>query len=341
MIAAAPAADGTALALVWGGLIALILGLYVVLDGFDLGIGVLTLLTRSRERRGTMMSSIGAVWDANETWLVVAGGALFGAFPIVYAVVLNALYLPIMLMLFGLVFRAVSFEFRAQSRRKRPWEVCFGVGSLAAVLGQGFVLGGLLSEVKVGPEGFAGGPWDWLSLFSILVAVAVTLGYVMLGASYLVARTSGGMHAYVRHLLMGSAVGTFACVAGITAAMPFIYEQVRQRWFERPTEYVLCALVAGAAFAFVMLLLVTVLRRRTYLPFVFSLATFGVAYVGLIVAVYPYLVPASIRLEDAAADRTTLWFMLAGVGPLLPVMLLYNVYLYRTFRGHIEQEQTY
>ena len=152
------------LANLWALLLAFMLAMYVILDGFDLGIGILSLFSSSPRIRGIMIKSISAIWDANETWLVLAGGTLFGAFPIVYSVALNALYIPLSLMLFGFIFRAVSFEFRGQSKYKRFWELAFGIGSLCAAAGQGFVLGGIMTEIKIGPHGFAGGMWDWFDL---------------------------------------------------------------------------------------------------------------------------------------------------------------------------------
>src|ERR1700745_1805554 len=175
---------------VWLAFLGLFLTFYVVLDGFDLGTGVLSLFVRERERRGIMMASLSSVWDANETWLVVLGGALFGAFPIVYGIVLNALYLPVIVMIFALIFRGVAFEFREHSRQ-RLWDFAFGMGSLIAALCQGFVLGGLIAGPTVRDGRFAGGPFDWFSPFSVLVALGVVFGYVLLGATYLIVKTEG------------------------------------------------------------------------------------------------------------------------------------------------------
>jgi len=321
------------LANLWAAIIGLILALYVALDGFDLGIGVLSLFTRRQEDRQAMMSSIGAFWDANETWLVIAGGALFGAFPTAYGVLLNALYVPIMMMLFGLVFRAVSFEFRGHSRRPAIWEFAFGAGSLVAVVGHGFALGGLLSGIKVVDGHFAGGPWDWFSPLPILTAVAVGFGYVILGASYLLAGTEGPMHRRVQRWTVVSAVVMFAAIAAVTVLMPLWFRAVALQWTASPMRYVLSALSFGAIFAFVILILATFLRQYSRLPFVFSLITFFVAFAGLLAAMYPYIVPTSLTIQAAAADSRTLVFMLFGIALLIPVMLAYNLYLYRVFLG--------
>lgn len=330
------------LANIWAMLVALMLVLYVILDGFDLGIGVLSIFTFDPRSRGMMMGSIGAIWDANETWLVLFGGALFGAFPLVYGVVLNALYVPIMLMLFGLIFRAVSFEFRAHSHRKLPWERAFGLGSLAAVAGQGLVLGGVLSQIEVGPQatgvlGFAGGPWDFMTPLSVLVMLAVVLGYVMIGASYLILKVPAEMQRRVHRMVLASSIAMFLLIVAITLTMPFLSEFISHKWLAGPYAGPLWALGTGAAFAFAMLLLVTVYRKYTRLPFLLSLLVFVLAFAGMGTALYPYLVPPSITIQQAASSKPTLVFMLFGIGLLIPVMLLYNFYLYRVFSGGLHE----
>lgn len=333
------------LANLWAAIISLVLALYVILDGFDLGIGVLSLFTRRREDRDRMMSSIGAFWDANETWLVIAGGTLFGAFPMAYGTLLNALYVPIMIMLFGLIFRAVSFEFRSHSRRKAIWEFAFGAGSLVAVVGQGFTLGGLLGGIKVVDGNFAGSVWDWFTPLPILMAVAVSFGYVVLGASYMLARSEGSMHHRVHQWLIVSSTAMFATVMAVSITMPFLFHHIALKWSIHSVRYLLYALSLGAVFAFLILIFSTFYRHRSYLPFAFSLIVFLIAFFGLLVVLYPYIVPASITIQMAAADSRTLVFMLCGIGPLVPVMLFYNLYMYRVIIGRANgrggQEELY
>jgi cytochrome d ubiquinol oxidase subunit II len=333
--------DFFTLANVWAGLLVLMLGLYVILDGFDLGIGILTLFTPAQKGKSLMMKSIAPIWDANETWLVLAGGTLFGAFPLVYSVVLNALYIPIMLMLFGFIFRAVSFEFRSQSRRKRPWEFCFGLGSLLAAAGQGFVLGGIMTGIKTGDTGFAGTVWDWFNLLSILTAVAVVFGYIMLGASYLIAKTQGALRNSVHKSMTVSALLMFVMITAITASMPFTYKHFAERWISQNTRFIMSALALGALFAFIMLLLSTVFKKYSRLPFIMSLLIFASAFSGLGLGLYPYLVPPSITIESAASSPKTLIFMIFGIALLIPVMLLYNLYMYRVFHGIVEETEEY
>ena len=323
----------------WGVIVAGMLALYVILDGFDLGTGILSLFTPAKKGKGIMMSSISAIWDANETWLVLAGGTLFGAFPLVYSIVLNALYIPITIMLFGFIFRAISFEFRSQSRHKRLWEFCFGLGSLLAAIGQGFVVGALITGVKVGPSGFEGGPWDWFDLISILVTIAVIFGYIMIGASYLITKTQNDIRLYFHKCMTVSAILMFILITAITISMPFLYEQFAQKWISHNTRFVMYALAMGAAFAFVMLLLSTLFRKYQYLPFIMSLIIFASAFSGLGFGLYPYLLPPSITIEMAASSSKTLIFMLFGIGPLIPVMLFYNLYMYRVFHGLVEESK--
>jgi len=333
--------DHALLAHIWAGLLGLMLILYVVLDGFDLGIGILSVFVRNPRHRATMMASIGAVWDANETWLVLAGGTLFGAFPVVYSLALNALYIPIMAMLFGLIFRAVSFEFREHSQAKRPWEIAFGLGSLLAVLGQGFALGGLLTGIQASEGRFTGTPWDWFNAISIMIAVAVAFGYVMLGASYLIAKVGPDMQRQVHSMTLISAILMAGSVLAISLSMPLVYESISRRWLRDPERYFTWAMAAGAAFAFSMLLLSTVWRRFRRLPFTASLLMFATAFAGGVSVVYPYLVPPTITVTAAASSAPTLVFMLYGIGPLIPVMLLYNFYLYRVFRGKVSLHEGY
>ncbi len=287
------------LANLWAFLVAMMLALYVILDGFDLGIGILSLFTPGTHKRGIMMKSITAVWNANETWLVLAGGTLFGAFPIAYSVVLNALYIPIMLMLFGLIFRAVSFEFRGQSRKKRVWEFLFGAGSLAAAAGQGFTLGGLMNGIKTGPTGFEGGIWDWFNIVSVLVVIAVVFGYVMIGASYLIAKTQGDIKRFIQVRMTISSILMFVMITAISILTGFTYKQFTHKWLSNPTGYVMFALGIGVLFAFIMLMLSTVYTKYKYLPFIMSLAIFATAFTALGVGIYPYIVPPSITIEQA------------------------------------------
>jgi cytochrome d ubiquinol oxidase subunit II len=317
----------------WLVFLGLFLTFYVVLDGFDLGIGVLSLFVRERERRGIMMASLSSVWDANETWLVVLGGALFGAFPLVYGIVLNALYLPITVMIFALIFRGVAFEFREHSQR-RLWDLAFGAGSLVAALCQGFALGGLISGPAVSRGRFTGGALDWLSPFSLLVALGVVFGYVLLGATYLIVKTEGEAQQHARRTAWIAGALMLAAGAGVSVWTPIIYPFVRQRWFGAGigTPFMVPPLLALASAA----MLARALRKRyEHAPFMWSVAIFLTSLAGLAASLYPYLVPDSVSAYTAAANSLTLVFMMLGIGLLIPVMIAYNAYQYIVFRGKV------
>jgi cytochrome d ubiquinol oxidase subunit II len=317
----------------WLVFLGLFLTFYVVLDGFDLGIGVLSLFVREKERRSIMMASLSGVWDANESWLIVLGGALFGAFPAVYAVVLNALYLPITVMIFALIFRGVAFEFREHAQR-HLWDLAFGVGSLVAALCQGFALGGLIAGPIVSASRFAGGALDWLSPFSILVAVGVVFGYALLGATYLIMKTEGETQQHARRTAWIAGALMLVAGAGVSVWTPLIYPFVRQRWFGAGivTPFLVPPLVAILSAA----MLARALRKRyEHAPFLWSVAIFLTSLIGLAASLYPYLVPVSVSAYVAASDSLTLVFMMLGIGLLIPVMIAYNAYQYMVFRGKV------
>jgi cytochrome d ubiquinol oxidase subunit II len=318
---------------IWLVFLGLFLTFYVVLDGFDLGIGVLSLFVRERERRGIMVASLSSVWDANETWLVVLGGALFGAFPLVYGIVLNALYLPVIVMIFALIFRGVAFEFREQSRQ-RLWDFSFGMGSLLAALCQGFVLGGLISGPTVQDGRFAGGPFDWFSPFSVLVALGVLFGYVLLGATYLIVKTEGDAQEHgVRTAWIAGALMLLAA-AGVSIWTPIRYPFVADKWFG---DGIISAFVIPPIFALfcAAMLARSLWKRQEHAPFVWSIGIFLASVIGLASSLYPYLVPRSVPASEGASDNLTLVFMMLGIGLLIPIMIVYNAYQYMVFRGKV------
>lgn len=322
------------LAEIWYGLLGVILVLYVVLDGFTLGVGILSLFERGEEQRGILMNTLGSVWDANETWLVLLGGALFGAFPMAYGVLLHALYVPLLLMLFGLIFRGAAFEFREHAARKRIWELAFGLGSLVTALAQGLALGGILQGLPVAQGKFTGGAWEWLRPFAVWVALGVVAGYALLGATYLVVRTEGKIQERAYRRARVSAFWTLLVAAGVTVWTPFIYPYVAEKWFSLPTFFVILPLPIAALASFAMLL--RAIRKHFELaPFMWSLAIFFTSFTGLATSLHPYLIPPRVTLEQAAASPQTLVFMLTGIGMLLPVMMIYNGYQYLVFRGKV------
>ena len=327
------------LAVIWFLIVGLFLVFYVVLDGFDLGVGIVSLFAGREERRTVMMTSLSSIWDANESWLVVLGGTLFGAFPLAYGTVLHALYVPIVLMLFGLILRGVAFEFHELSRNKPPWGLAFGLGSLLAAAAQGMALGGLLSGLPIKHGHYVGGAWDWLTPFSAIVAAGVVCGYALLGATYLIMKTEGSVQAPCHSRAKIAAVLVLIVAIAVTFYAPFHYPWVFRKWFAAPF-YDYAVLPVFALFAFVMLF--RSLNRHTEVaPFVWSLLIFISSFAGLAATLFPYIVPGGLTVYRAAADTNTLVFMLSMVGFFIPIMIAYNVYQYAVFRGKVHSTASY
>jgi len=319
---------------IWLAFLGIFLTLYVVLDGFDLGIGVLSLFVRQEERRGMMVASLSSVWDANETWLIVLGGALFGAFPVAYGVALHGLYLPLITMIFALVFRGVAFEFRAHGRGRRLWDLCFGFGSLVAALCQGLALGGLIMGLRVADNSFVGGPFDWFSAFSVLVAFGVVCGYALLGATWLIIKLEAEAQEHAVRFAWVFGALMLAAGAGVSVWTPIIHPMVARRWFGHgiatgfalpPAFAIVCALMLARALHL----------RKENSPFFWGVGIFVASLVGLSASFYPFIVPDSLAAPAVAADSLTLVFMMTGIGLLIPVMIAYNGYQYLVFRGKV------
>jgi cytochrome d ubiquinol oxidase subunit II len=320
---------------VWFFILALFLFLYVILDGFDLGVGILSLTADGDEKRGMLMTSLSNVWDANETWLVLMGGALFGAFPLAYGTILSALYVPILLMIFGLSVRAVAFEFRELSRRKWFWNNAFGVGSLVAALSQGFALGSVLSGIQVDSAGhFTGTMWDWLNWRSLIAALTLVQGYVLIGSTYLILKTSGELQETHYRTATIASLTTLAGALLITVTTPIFYEGLRVKLFESglTTLFVIIPLLAVLLIG---LLLRSLSRKAENMPFIWTLLLFLLSFIGLGLIVFPYIIPTKITIYQGAAAPSSLVFMLIFVGFLIPIMLFYNIYQYVVFRGKV------
>jgi len=324
------------LATIWFLIIGLFLMFYVVLDGFDLGVGILSMFVKEEARRGVMMNSLGTVWDANETWIVIVGGTLFGAFPLAFGVVFHALYIPMVLMLFGFIFRGVAFEFRHLAQRESAWEWAFGFGSLVAAGAQGLALGGLLQGPTVEQGRFTGGTFDWLTPFSLLATGGVLVGYTLLGTTYLMIRMHGMLEDRLYRLARYLAVAMLAVAAAVSLWCPLRYEWIFDRWFSLPNVYYYATLPALALFAFAMLFR-SLAQRRTVAPFVWTLLIFVASFAGLGATFFPYLVPEAITVFEAAAAPNTLVFMLAIVSFFIPIMIFYNAYQYAVFSGKLEE----
>ena len=333
---------------IWAAIIALVVGLYVLLDGFDLGVGVLFLLARSETDRTVMMNTIAPVWDGNETWLVLGGTALLGAFPLAYALLMPALYMPIMLMLAGLILRGVAFEFRLRGRKRgKPfWTGAFAAGSTIAALAQGFVLGGFIQGVKARGGGFAGGPLDWLSPYTLLVSAGLVAGYALLGSAWLMMKTQDELHGDARRWA-GVATGVVAAfLAAISVATLWVHPQVAARWgvVAGRVDWARLLTLSPIPLLGVLGLTVTALgvRARSHRwPFVGGLLVFVSGYAGLAVGFAPYIAPYALTYEQAAAATNALQLLLIGTSVLLPLILVYTVFVYWTFRGKVTPDAGY
>jgi cytochrome d ubiquinol oxidase subunit II len=322
----------------WAFIIAFAVFAYVVMDGFDLGIGILFPVFAPGPERDSAMNTVAPVWDGNETWLVLGGGGLMAAFPLAYAIILPALYAPIIAMVLALIFRGVAFEFRWRDPgHRRYWDVAFTTGSIVATLAQGIALGALLQGIAVEGRSYAGGWWDWLTPFSLLVGVSLVVGYALLGATWLIMKTEGAVQDHSFRLAGKLAIGLIACIGLVSAATPFLSGSYYERWFAWPQVLftaqvpLLVGLCSGA-------LLVSLVRRWEYWPFLLTLGLFALCLLGLGISMFPHVVPNAVTIHEAAAPTASLQFMLVGTSVLIPIILAYTGYSYWVFRGKTGHE---
>jgi len=317
----------------WVAVLAVSILLYVLLDGFDLGVGILFGLTRSEERRHAMLSAVAPVWDGNETWLIVAGVVLWGAFPVVYATLFSAFYLPLLLMLAGLILRGVAFEYRYKTERMRwIWDAGFVGGSLVATFIQGMTVGALVEELPISNGQYVGGEFGWFSPFAVLCGIGLCLGYALLGACWLVRKCEGDVREEAYRLIPYLSIALLAFLVVVFAYALAEKLQVTQRWLERPYLFVFPAIGVIAA----LLAAESVRSRRDEVPFYMVALIFVAAFGTLAISFWPYMIPFSITIEEAAAPHSSLAFMFWGAGIIVfPLMLLYTVISYSVFRGKV------
>jgi cytochrome d ubiquinol oxidase subunit II len=331
----------TVLPVVWFFIIGFAVLMYVLMDGFVLGIGILAPFAETERQLDCMMGSVAPIWDGNETWLVLGIAGLFAAFPAAYAVMLSGLYLPVLLMVIALVFRGVSFEFRFKAHTsKRLWSICFATGSIAAAFAQGVILGAVVEGMPLQGGKYVGGPFDWFSPFSMLTGVAVLFGYALLGSTWLILKTEGALQE-IAYALTRPLVAVVVCFMGLVSAwLPFLSGHVMARWFEEGNLLWLSPIPLLAlcnSFA----LWRAVMDRREVAPFLLALSFFVLGFVGLVIGIWPNLLPPSLSIWQAAAAPHSQSFVLVGAIVIIPAVLGYTYWSYSVFRGKVSSDLAY
>ena len=329
------------LPVIWAAIIGLAVAMYVILDGFDLGVGILFPFAEGERERDQMMSSLAPFWDGNETWLVLGGAGLMVAFPLAYSIILPALYLPVITMLLALVFRGVAFEFRWLGlTSKKHWTFAFAAGSTLAAFCQGVILGGLIEGIKVQDGAFAGGAFDWASPFAVFCGLGVVTGYALLGATWLIMKTEGTVAKQARSEARLLLVAVLVFMAVVSVWTPLAFERIAMRWFSFPNILFFwwvpaaTALTALAAWRWLE-------SEHAVLPFLAVIALFLLGYLGLVISNFPYLVPPSLTIWQTASAPVTQIFMLLGTLVMLPIILGYVVFVYWMFQGKLREGEGY
>jgi cytochrome d ubiquinol oxidase subunit II len=326
---------------IWVALISVALLGYVILDGFDLGVGILFPLGRDDEERDMMMNTVAPVWDGNETWLILGGGGLFAAFPLAYSVLLTALYAPVIGMLLALILRGVAFEFRFKTRRAKPWwDWAFIGGSALAAFLQGVMVGAWVQGIAVENDVYAGGWFDWLTPFTVLCGLGLVTGYAALGASWLVIKTGGEFQSRMRSLQLPLGAATVVLIGLVSFGTILESDAIRERWFALGTWPFLWA-VPAATLALAVAFVRAVRAHREVTPFLLTLGLFLASFIGLTASVYPDMVPPEITYREAANPDSSLIFMLIGASVLLPIIIAYTAYTYWIFRGKVRPGEGY
>ncbi|AMB78190.1 MULTISPECIES: cytochrome d ubiquinol oxidase subunit II [Pseudomonas] len=333
---------GIDLPLIWAIIIIFGIMMYVIMDGFDLGIGILFPFIKGESDRDVMMNTVAPVWDGNETWLVLGGAALFGAFPLAYAVVLSALYLPLILMLLGLIFRGVAFEFRFKARpeKRHIWDKSFIGGSLVATFFQGVALGAFIDGIPVVNREYAGGGMDWLSPFTVFCGLALIVAYALLGCTWLIMKTQGDLQQQMHKLGRPLALAVLVLMGIVSLWTPLAHSEIAARWFTLPNLFwflpvpILVLLTMFGLFK-------AIARNANYTPFLLTLVLIFLGYSGLGISLWPYIIPPSITIWEAAAPPQSQGFMLVGTLFIIPFILGYTFWSYYVFRGKVTHEDGY
>ncbi|WP_457089205.1 cytochrome d ubiquinol oxidase subunit II [Microvirga sp. P5_D2] len=326
------------LPLIWAGLIAVAVAMYVIVDGFDLGVGILFKAAKSDNWRDRMMFSVAPIWDGNETWLVLGGGGLFAVFHIAYAVLMPALYVPITLMLIALIFRGVAFEFRFKSERSKfLWDNAFFFGSLLATFFQGMVLGAFVQGFSNNGRQFTGGTFDFLTPFSVLTGISLICGYGLLGATWCVMKTTGELEIWARRVAVRFLIATVVAMAIVSAWVPFLGTRIEARWFSWPNIAFLAPIPLITVYVAYRLFR-DLEEGRHVRPFFLAITMFLLGYLGLGVSLFPYNVPPTLTIWDTANTVSSQLFALVGFAIVLPITFAYTAYAYYVFRGKVAEE---
>lgn len=325
------------LALIWAGIIAFGIIMYVLLGGFDLGIGIMSLWIRDKDQRDIMISTILPVWDGNQTWLVFGGAALYGAFPLAFSTILPIMYLPILVMVIALLFRGIAFEFRLKAvKTKSFWDICFCLGSIFATLAQGLILGTFVGGFNLLQPTIC----QWLNPFGIACAIGLLFGYVLLGANYLIIKTTGTLQQ--RFFTLSTWVQYIILIGFIMVSVwsPLLDPAIMHRWFN-PSNMPYLAILPMLTLLLFFYHQRALRLREEHPPFWCAIGMFLLCYIGFIISIYPYIVPREITYTAAAADQSSLLFMLVGAGIMLPVLLYYTYHAYRIFSGKVTEKISY
>ncbi|HGH3372107.1 TPA: cytochrome d ubiquinol oxidase subunit II [Kluyvera cryocrescens] len=331
------------LSIIWFVIIVFATLMYIVMDGFDLGIGILFPFTRSPQDRDLMVNSVAPVWDGNETWLVLGGAGLFGAFPLAYAVIIDALTIPLTLMLVGLIFRGVAFEFRFNATPShRPfWDKAFMCGSILATFCQGIVVGAVINGFEVTGRTYSGGPFSWLTPFTLFCGVGLVVAYALLGATWLVMKSESTLQNTMRRTARGLLLTLLAVIAVISLWTPLVHSQIATRWFSLPNLYYLLPVPLLVIIASALLWRHLGRDASHVQPFILTLVLIFLGFSGLGISIWPAIIPPSITLWQAAAPEQSQEFMLIGALFIIPVILVYTFWSYYVFRGKVPQDEGY
>jgi cytochrome bd ubiquinol oxidase subunit II len=333
---------GVDLPILWTIIIAFGLMMYVVMDGFDLGIGILFPFVQDRSDRDTMVNTVAPVWDGNETWLVLGGAGLFAAFPLAYSVLLSALYLPLVLMLVGLICRGVSFEFRfkADEAHRRLWDVAFAAGSYLAAFSQGVALGAFINGFHVTGPSYQGGALDWLTPFSLFTGIGLLVAYALLGSTWLIMKTEGALQQRMIALARPVSIVLLIGIGIVSLWTPLGHPQIAARWFSLP-NIIFFAPVPILTLATTWGILHALRRDPHVAPFGLALSLLFLGYSGLAISLFPNIIPPSVSLWDAAGPPQSMGFTLVGALFIIPIILAYTAWSYYVFRGKVKAGEGY